>query len=721
MKALNKTGLLFSTLLVLLISTGTAWAQCPPNIGFESGNFDYWKCFDGSISDAGIITMHETPAISGKHTIFANQGAAIQKDFYGDFPVNCPNGSGYSIMLGNNGAGREAQSVQYSFTVPDVKGDYSIMYYYAVVFQNPRDHSDIEQPKFEVKLFNVTDNEYVNCGSFQFISAPNLPGFEKSTKGQDVYYKEWAPITLKLPGFVGKTLRLEFTVNDCTKGGHFGYAYLDINENCTSPIRGNVFCNDKANLKLTAPYGFQDYTWYSEDFSTVLGKGNILHLRPTPPTGTRLALEIIPYPNQGCQDTLYTTITRSNEELKLVVKDSIQACSYEGGDITQKRLFTGSTPGLSFEYFTDLDETRLVQNPKGITFSGTYYIRASNAVGCSESESIGVYINPTPELAVTKPPPECIPAIVDLTSPTIASAKEPGTVLTYWRDKNATQTLVNPQTITAQGEFFIKAVSTNGCFATQSVSVDITPKPSTVVKDLWGCDQLFLANMQPTVGSDPIAAVTYFSDASARQELLYSHVFTQSVTYYIKFTNPWGCAVVKPAQVTIYPSPKFVAQDPPMVRLPQTVDITSSVPPSPTWSYSYWKNRAATEPLTNPTRIIASGQFFIKATSLDGCTTLDSVDVKIEDAIIIPPNIITPNGDGIHDTWSIPLLQYYPNASMEIYNRTGQQVYRIAGGYSKDWDGKSSEGKPLPPGTYYYILKFSPKHKPQSGSVTIVY
>ena len=93
-----------------------------------------------------------------------------------------------------------------------------------------------------VKVFNVTDNKYETCGAFEFISAPNLPGFKESTVKKTVFYKEWAPITLKLPGYQGKTLRLEFTTNDCSRGGHFGYAYLDVNDNCTTPVTGNVFC-----------------------------------------------------------------------------------------------------------------------------------------------------------------------------------------------------------------------------------------------------------------------------------------------------------------------------------------------------------------------------------------------------------------------------------------------------------------------------------------------
>jgi len=61
-------------------------------------------------------------------------------DPYGGFPVNCPNGSGHSIRLGNNSAGREAEGVSYDFTIPAGANTYNLIYNYAVVFPDPGHH-----------------------------------------------------------------------------------------------------------------------------------------------------------------------------------------------------------------------------------------------------------------------------------------------------------------------------------------------------------------------------------------------------------------------------------------------------------------------------------------------------------------------------------------------------------------------------------------------------
>jgi hypothetical protein len=124
-------------------------------------------------------------------------------DPYGGFPVNCPNGSGYSIQLGNSNTGAQAERVAYSFTIPDNQDNYSIIYQYAVVFQDPG-HEEFEQPKFTANIYDETLGEYIGCSSFFFRASSDLPGFKESTVKDSVFYKEWTPVTIKLSGMAGE-------------------------------------------------------------------------------------------------------------------------------------------------------------------------------------------------------------------------------------------------------------------------------------------------------------------------------------------------------------------------------------------------------------------------------------------------------------------------------------------------------------------------------------
>lgn len=77
-------------------------------------------------------------------------------------------------------------------------------------------------------------------------------------------------------------------------------------------------------------------------------------------------------------------------------------------------------------------------------------------------------------------------------------------------------------------------------------------------------------------------------------------------------------------------------------------------------------------------------------------------------------NVVTPNGDGVHDVLSIRGLEDFPNNTIRIYNRWGVQVY-ATNAYNTQgnvFDG-TSQGRAtvdvdnkLPVGTYFYILDY---------------
>ena len=430
--------------------------DCPPNIGFETGTLSNWDCKAGSIIRDGTLNLFPTNPIPDRHTIIPNSYPQ-DLDVYGGFPVNCPNGSGFSVRLGNSLAGGEAEGMSYTFIIPANRNDFSILYNYAVVFQNPP-HQPWEQPRFTSRVYNVTDNKYIQCGSFEFIASSSLPGFKLSAVGNNVFYKPWAPVTVNLSGLAGKTVRLEFTTNDCAFTQHFGYAYLDVNEDCLNPpISGNTYCGAAKAITLTAPFGFATYSWYNADFSKLLGNENTLLLSPAPIANTKFACIITPYDGLGCLDTLYSTIVVSNEPFKLNVLDEIVGCS-SGVDLTASEITAGSTPGLIFKYYTDLSQIDYVPVPTKVTTSGTYYIKGINKVGCNDIKPIRVIIKDPPDLVITDPEGVCFPQKIDITIPSITTGSEPGILLSYWMNSTATIPLPNPDAISIAGTYYIKAL-----------------------------------------------------------------------------------------------------------------------------------------------------------------------------------------------------------------------------------------------------------------------
>jgi gliding motility-associated-like protein len=89
------------------------------------------------------------------------------------------------------------------------------------------------------------------------------------------------------------------------------------------------------------------------------------------------------------------------------------------------------------------------------------------------------------------------------------------------------------------------------------------------------------------------------------------------------------------------------------------------------------------------------------------------------EACLIVPNVISPNGDLINDYWNIGMKELYPEMEVKIFNRWGKVVWKSVKGYAQPWDGKS-RGAVLPIDSYHYIIDLHNEKKPIIGNVTIV-
>jgi gliding motility-associated-like protein len=132
--------------------------------------------------------------------------------------------------------------------------------------------------------------------------------------------------------------------------------------------------------------------------------------------------------------------------------------------------------------------------------------------------------------------------------------------------------------------------------------------------------------------------------------------------------------------------------------------------------------------------VVDSGLVTLSAFNTCG-TTIDSVVVRYIDCdtmecIVMAPNVFTPNGDNMNDTFGPvstceedALLNY----NMKIYDRWGKLVFESSESMN-EWDG-NYEGKPAVTEAYFYLIQYSSPTGPPSvrqsvktikGNVTLV-
>jgi gliding motility-associated-like protein len=206
---------------------------------------------------------------------------------------------------------------------------------------------------------------------------------------------------------------------------------------------------------------------------------------------------------------------------------------------------------------------------------------------------------------------------------------------------------------------------------------------------------------------------------SIQQNPVYTYKDSGSFIVNLFIYNAQNCVSdTFPTTVTIHPYPKIDAGPDLFVLESGTIQIKPNwfaTNPSFLWTPStYLDSDTLANPKSTPLNDIT---YLISLTGIGGCTDTSSVFIKVLRKPLIP-NAFSPNGDGVNDTWSIEYLDSYPGATVEVFDRGGRLVFSSFG-YTKNWDG-TLNGKPLPVGTYYYIITPKNGRQPMSGYVAII-
>ena len=538
--------------LLFCIYTNQANAQCPPNLDFETGTFNGWTCYTGSVEAVGtqnIISIYPSGgAVYDQHTMFTRGMGGV--DPYGGFPVNCPNGSGYSIKLGNNTGGGLAEGISYEFTIPADRNVYNLIYHYAVVFQDP-DHQENEQPRMEIEITNVTDNYVIDCSSFTFrhFGSP-LPGFQMSSVFEGdapVWYKDWSAVSINLNDNAGKKIRLSFKTADCTFRRHFGYAYIDVNSECSDEFVGASFCPGDTALKVTAPFGYQQYKWFNNDFSQALGNTQTLKLDGAPASGTTLAVELVPYDGYGCLDTLYALLLDTLNVIADAGPDKF-SCNRDA-----VQLGVNSKPGWIYQWSpTKGLSDPTIANPFASPDATTNYTLVTSSIGggCRETDEVLVRSS-------------IIDTSMDLAGKEIFCEGSGESAVLHlntndriqWYNSNIPLAGANSQQldITQTGFYFASIANDEGCMInTDTIQIIVDkPEPGITYPLQYALTDLPLELSARKIGD----SVLWYPATGLNTSTSFTPIFNgeNDELYLVEITTATGCVTVDTQSVKIIP------------------------------------------------------------------------------------------------------------------------------------------------------------------------
>ena len=306
------------------------------NMDFSAGNFTGWSGFyavNNSTTSAHVFTGitggslgpvvrgSRDPATSNTYQVHitsrANNDWFLRNYHAISMSQASPWGSGYSAMIGdsiNNGKGISVLSQEFQVT-PTTN---SVTYAYSVFLENPA-HNYYQQPFFSVTLFDQNGDTIRNCGVYNVVSGPNIPGFVGEyyppdnnetvggAGGDTIYWRPWTQVNVPLNAYVGQCVTVQFEVGDCALGGHCGYAYVDAScSTFTITAASPVICGNGTDV-LTGPAGESHYSW-TGPANSILTDDTLQRI--TIDSGGTYTLIITPVTGGLCKDTLTITIPR---------------------------------------------------------------------------------------------------------------------------------------------------------------------------------------------------------------------------------------------------------------------------------------------------------------------------------------------------------------------------------------------------------------------------
>ena len=122
------------------------------------------------------------------------------------------------------------------------------------------------------------------------------------------------------------------------------------------------------------------------------------------------------------------------------------------------------------------------------------------------------------------------------------------------------------------------------------------------------------------------------------------------------------------------------------------------------WDYGDGNNSFEENPI-HSYQVPGTYTITLMVTDFWGCETYDTFEIIITDYFLETPNVFTPNGDGVNDTY-FPKFVHVDYIVFTVMNKWGEILYYSEDLYDTGWDG-TYRGQKASPGNYVYKLNYT--------------
>ncbi|HIA13140.1 MAG TPA: T9SS type B sorting domain-containing protein [Flavobacteriales bacterium] len=434
--------------------------------------------------------------------------------------------------------------------------------------------------------------------------------------------------------------------------------------------------------------------------------------------------------NTGCDTVVTITITEPTALVAALT--SVDACFNQcNGQVNLGASGGGDQSGSPYDYIFENASTTTTQTgtvDSLFTFSnlcpGTYNVTITDPLSCDGTNTVVVNEATDYTRNITATDASCFNVCDGTATITMGGSQPPYTYL--WSSGDTTSTATGLCGSQGGTTYSVTITDTLGCtFDTMTtvsepaeivVNLDFKSDPSCGV-----CDGV----IQVSVSSGGVSPFTY-NWSSGQSASTIANLCAGSYT--VTVTDGNGCDTNE-TYVLVDQAPMTAEAISALLDCAGGSGIyigTATVTSGGVSPYTYaWSNGQTSSIAVG---LIVNQTYTVDITDSQGCQTQATVTVQPQPCPVEVPNVFSPNGDGINDTWDIKNLSLYPECEVKVHNRWGDIVFKQTGydtPESPQWEGTSLGLIPLPFGVYYYVIEnvaienFAAGYK-HYGSVTIV-
>ncbi len=327
-----------------------------------------------------------------------------------------------------------------------------------------------------------------------------------------------------------------------------------------------------------------------------------------------------------------------------------------------------------------------------VTQQGIYWVNVTVS-SCSATDSLVVNYVTAPLVNLGNDTTLCNGETLTLNS-TTANA-------TYlWQDNST-----NPIYTVSQSGIYWVNVTLNNCSTSDTLNVSFTPAPLVDLgNDTTLCSgEILLLNM-----TSP-GATYQWQDNSQNP----TYAVSQQGTYWVSVTVN-NCSATDTLNVNYLSAAAVNLGNDTSLCIGETLILSTT-----TSNATYlWQDNSTNSNYT----VTQPGIYWVNVT-VSNCSVTDTLNVVSEDCEVIleMPNVFTPNGDGINESFVPIEMKGIQQATLQIYNRWGQQLVET-NDLVTGWDGKCNTVD-CTSGTYFWIVQYSTitnESKTLKGFLTLI-